>query len=298
MFRPEDNTPAPAPVVVIAWSLWQRRYGGDPSIVGRRILMNGTPVSVIGVMPQTFRLWMPAEANVPDTLQAWRPLSSTIVTAPRGQQFLRVVGRMRPGVTVDEASAEVASVGLALGREFEFYGQSAPVFYALPLHADAVHTVRPALLALLVGAVLLLVIACLNVANLLVARAAARRRETALRLALGATRMRLFQQRLVEGLVLSTLGALGGLGVAHLILPLLISIRPESLSRIESASLDMWAVGIATGVAVAWAIVFSLAPLLDIARISPSQSLLTGGRLAGSRGEHRTRAVLVVVEVA
>jgi putative ABC transport system permease protein len=297
-FGPEDNTPAPPPVVVIAWSLWQRRYGGDPSIIGRRILMNGAPVSVVGVMPATFRLWMPAEANVPDSLQAWRPLSSGIARAPRGQQFLRVVGRMRPGVTVDQASEEVASVGLAIGREFEYYGQSAPVFYALPLHADAVHTVRPALLAVLIGAVLLLVIACLNVANLLVARAAARRHETALRFALGATRGRLFQQRLVEGLVLSIMGAIGGLGVATIMLRLLAAVRPDSLSRIEGAGLDAWAVAIAMGVAILWALFFSLAPLLEIARTSPSQSLLIGSRLAGGPVEQRTRAMLVVVEVA
>jgi len=297
-FGPGDNTIQPSPVVVLAWSLWQRRYAGDPSIIGRRILMNGAPVTVVGVMPATFRLWMPAEANVPDSLQAWRPLSSGISKAPRGQQFLRVVGRMRPGVTVDQASAEVASVGLALGREFEYYGQSPPVFYALPLHSDAVHTVRPALLALLIGAVLLLVIACLNVANLLVARAAARRRETALRFALGATRARLFQQRLVEGLSLSLLGALAGLGVATMTVRLLVALRPESLSRIEGTGLDAWTVSVAIAVAVGWALVFSLAPLVTAVRTEPSPVLLTGARLTSGLVDRRTRAVLVVLEVA
>jgi predicted permease len=296
-FATEDEAPNAAASILLSWSLWQRRYGADPAIVGRRILVNGAPATVIGVMPETFRLWFPADANVPADLQAWRPFSTRILTGPRGQQFLRVVARLRPGVSLGEANREVAEVGRRIGREHPEYGQAPPSFYAVSLQADGVRAIRPALLTLFAGVTVLLVIACVNVANLLVARAAARQPETSLRVALGASRLRLTRQFLVEGLVLSALGLAAGLVVAEAGLALLLALRPESLARLADARTDGRVLAFAASVTLAWGTVFSLAPLPDVFRRDVVAGLRRGGRGGGTGLHHRLRSGLVLAQV-
>src|SRR6185369_4447665 len=142
----------------------------DPAIVGRTILVNDRPTVVVGVMPRDFRLLLPPDASVPDDLQAWQPFGSAMPRGPRGQQYLRVIGRMGPGVTIAEARADVAAIAARISREFSEYGRAGRILMAVPLQQDAVREMRPALLALFAGAAILLVIACVNVAGLLMAR--------------------------------------------------------------------------------------------------------------------------------
>jgi predicted permease len=231
-FRPEDAAPGARPTILLGWPLFARRYGANPAIVGSQILVNDRPTTVVGVMPESFRLLLPPDSSVPDTLQAWHPFPASIARAPRGQYYLRVIGRMRGGVTLADARADISSIARRLSAEFPEYGAAGRLFNTVALQQDDVREVRPALLALFAGVAILLVIACVNVASLLLARAAARTKETALRLALGASRARLARQCLVEGLTLAALGAIAGLPAGYIVLQALVALRPESLSRI------------------------------------------------------------------
>ena len=260
--------------------------------------MSGTPTTVIGVMPADFRLLMPPDASVPDDLQAWLPFDRGVIRAPRGQKFLRVVGRLRPGVTLEQAAQEVDGIAAQISREFTEYGSAGRRFTMVGLQADGVRDMRGSLLALFAGVAILLLMACVNVASLLVARAAARSHETALRLALGAGLARLFRQYLVEGLVLSALGAAAGLLVAELGLRLMLLLTPQSLGRIAATRIDPTVLAFTSLVALVWGVLFSLAPLGEARRTRLAATLhVQRTRVAG--GIHqRTRAALVVAQLA
>ena len=142
-FGPEDESPRASPAILLGDALWRRRFGGDPALVGRRIEVSGQPTTVVGVMPPGFRLLLPPDASVPDDLQAWLLLDSSYPRWGRGQQFLRVVGRMRPGVRLADARQEVAAIARRVGREEAHYGRAGLTLYAVGLQADGVREVRP-----------------------------------------------------------------------------------------------------------------------------------------------------------
>ena len=158
VFTSADEDAGAGDTILLSWALWQRRFGGDLSLVGRQVDVNGERTTVIGVMPEQFRLWFPLDASVPDDLQAWQPFRRTVFDLARGQQFMRVVGRMKPGVPVAAADAEVAAIGRAVSREHAEYAAAPLTLSAIGLHQDAVRDTRPALLALS-GAVALLLLA-------------------------------------------------------------------------------------------------------------------------------------------
>ena len=282
------------PRIVLSDALWRRRFGGDPAIVGRRILVNGAPATVLGVMPSSFRLLLPPDSAVPDDLEAWTPFWPKMTHDPRGQQFLRVVGRLKPGVTLEQGRREVDAIAAAISREFPEYGAAGRRYDTVGLHADGVREIRPALLALFAGVGILLLITCVNVAGLLAARAAARRPEIALRVALGAGRGRLFRQCLVEGLVVAAAGGCAGLAVARATLAVLSAVRPESLARLAAASIDGRALAFTMATALVWGVLLSLAPLAEVSRTSPFAALKRGG----GRGPSRLRAAFVAVQIA
>ena len=297
-FRPEDARPGAAPVVVLSWPVFERRYGADPSLVGRQILVNDRATTVVGVMPRTFRLLLPPDAAVPDDLQAFLPFPAAVTRGPRGQQFLRVVGRMRPGVTVAQAREDVDTVASAISHAFTEYGAAGRRFVTVALHADDVREIRQPLLALFAGVGILLLIACVNVANLLIARAAARRPEIAMRLALGASRARIARQCLAEGLLLAALGAVAGLAAGWAVLRLLIAARPDALSRIELASVDRSVALFTFGIAAVWGALFSLAPLTEIFRTDLLSTVQRATRQGTESLRDRLRRSLVVTQVA
>src|SRR5262249_44526910 len=202
-----------------------------------------------------------------DDLQAWLPFPDAITRSQRGQQYLRVVGRMKPGVTLDQARADVSSIAVHISREFTEYGAGGRIFTTVALQEDDVREMRPALMALFAGVGILLVIACVNVASLLIARAVARTNEIALRLALGAGRGRLLRQCLIEGLVLAALGLLAGVPVGYGVLRLLTALRPAALSRIELSRFDPPVLAFTIGVSLLWGLLFALAPLAEVLRV-------------------------------
>jgi len=298
-FAVEDESTAAPRTILLSWSLWQRRYGGDRTVVGRAIRVNGQTTTVVGVMPADFRLLMPPDSAVPDDLQAFILLNpQALVRAPRGQQYLRVVGRMKPGVTLDEARADVNRVAAAISKEFTEYGANGRVLTTVGLQTDGVRQIRPVLIALSGGVGILLMIACVNVASLLVARAAARTRETAMRLSFGATRLRLLRQSLVEGLILAAFGTAAGVVTCRVALRLLLTLRPDSLSRLDAAHVDGMVLAVSIATAAGCGVLFSLAPLVELRRADPLLALQNDGRRSGGSIHYRMRSALVLVQIA
>ncbi len=296
-FQTDDDAVAAPTTILLSAAVWRRRYGSDPAIVGRRIDVNGRPTIVVGVMPDRFRLLMPPDAAVPDDLEAWQPLNRRFPEGPRGQRYLRVIGRMRAGVSVADAQADIAAVGREISAAHAFYGVAGRQFETVPLHLDATRDVRRPLVALSIGVAILLLIACVNVGSLLVARAAARSRETAVKAALGATVGRLVRQHVVESLVLGVLGAGVGLLFGRWGLAALLSAAPDALSRLRLASVDTPVAVVCTLTVLLWTLVLSAAPVAEARRVGLARALQHDARRAGG-GRHRLRGALTVAQIA
>jgi predicted permease len=293
-FRAEDSGPGAEPSILLGWELFQRRFGADPAIVGRKIDVNDTRATVIGVMPQDFRLLLPADASVPDRLQAFVPFWPDLESGPRGNLFLRVVGRMRPGVPLAQARDDVARLAeetsRALGRR--------RALTAIGLQDDDVREIRGPLMALFGGVALLLLIACVNVASLLVARASSRTGEIALRLALGVSSGQLVRLFLVEGLLLTLLGGVAGAIVGYGGLRLLLALAPASLSRLETTRMDPAVFAFGLAVSIVAGLLFSLAPRAERIQGHAAGHPLQALRGSSAAAGRRIRTVLVGVQIA
>jgi predicted permease len=296
-FQTDDDSLTAPTTILLSHAVWQRRYGADPGVVGRAIDVNGRPTTVVGVMPAGFRLMMPPDAAVPDDLEAFQPLNRRFPEGPRGQRYLRVIGRMRPGVAVVDALADVARVGREISAAHAFYGAAGRQFETVPLHVDATRDVRRPLVALSIAVALLLLIACVNVGSLLVARAAARARETAVKAALGASTGRLLRQHVVESLVLGAAGAAIGLLVARWGLTALLAATPDALSRLRVATIDWRVAALAVLTMLVWIVLLAAAPMADTRQLGTARALQQDGRRAGG-GRRRLRAGLTVAQVA
>lgn len=293
-FRAEDAARGAAPTILIGWDLFQRRFGGDPSIIGQKIHVDDRLVTVIGVMPKGFRLLLPPDSSVPDRLQAWTLFWSDLESGPRRNLFLRVIGRMRQGVRVAEARQDIAAIGRRLTRELGIER----TFTTVALQDEDVREIRGPLLALFAGVGILLMIACVNVASLLIARAASGSRETALRLALGASYGRLIRHTLIEGLMLTLLGVAAGVVAGYAGLRILLTLAPESLSRLASSRIDLTVFAFTLGVSMVWGLLLSLAPMTELLKAEAGWSLRPYWRLTATPVRYRTRAVLVVAQIA
>lgn len=285
-FVPDD---ADENVVVLGQRLWQRRYGGDPGVLGRAITVNGETATVIGIMPADFR---PVGAERPQLWRAFEPPPEW-----RGR-FLRVVGRLAPGVTVEQADAEMRAIADRLAIEFPRFNKdwTADV---VPLREQEVGEVRPALLVLLGAVGLLLLIACANLANLLLGRAATRRKEMAVRLSLGATRGRLVRQTMTEALVLAVVAGALGLLVAAAGVELIVGLLPNELTlpRLDEVGLDLRVVGFTIGVSLLTGALFGAAPAIAGSALELGAALRDAMR-GTTAGHNRLRRGLVVAEVA
>jgi predicted permease len=294
-FGPEDEG-SEAAVMILGWPLWQRRFGGDPGVVGRTVRTDRGSAVVVGVMPQGFVPLFARDANIPADLQAWMPFDDKLRALPRGLYFLRTIARARPGVGHDAVRHDIEAISRRVVARHTEYAGSGRRFYAVPLQDDVTREVRPALVALSAGAVLLLLVAAVNVANVLLAQALGRRKETAVRVSLGASRRHLLRECLAQGLLLAGLGAAAGIATGAVGIEALVALRPAGLVRLDAVRLDIPVLAFALAVSLAAGLLASLAPLREILRADLRALLAMGGRGASHLGG-RTRAALVVAQV-
>jgi putative ABC transport system permease protein len=292
VFTPEEDRPGAGDVALISYRLWKRRFGGDPKLIGQAILLNNEKYSVLGVMPPGFSF--PSR-----NIDIWTPIAFTSKQlASLDSHYLLVVGRLQPGVTVEKANAELLVLAKQMARQYPGTNAGIPRFFAEPLQESYTHDVRRGLIVLMAAVGFILLIACANIANLLLSRAAARQREIAVRTALGADRGRIVRQLLTESALLALGGGILGVILANWCFSFLKNLIPADLALTVSLKLDFRVLAFAVLVSLASSFLFGLAPALQVSKVDLNDVLKEGGR--GSAGSRRKifRSLLVVGEVA
>ncbi len=296
-FRPEDEKLGTR-VVLISHALWTSQFGSDPSVVGRAIHLSGEAFTVIGVMPATFRFPVNAPKNdFWTTLAVDNDGTPHAATANRGSHSLNVIGRLNPGVTVAQADAEMKAIAARLARQYPDTNTKHNSAHVESELGALLGDTRTLLLVVLGAVALVLLIACGNVANLLLARARERERELAMRSALGASRARIVRQLLVECVTLGVLGGLAGCGLAFLATPAVLGLIGNSVPRAADAGVNLPVLGFALLVSLASGVVFGLVPAVVSAKGDLLSALKEGGR-AETGGRHRLGSAVIVGQVA
>jgi putative ABC transport system permease protein len=293
-FTAEEERRGGPPVVVISHGLWMRRFGGDSGAVGKQIVMNDRPRTVVGVLApgaefpsDDYSVWSPKRLNY-DTL--WT----------RNNHYLTVIGRLAPGASAEQASIEVRALAQRMSRDFpETYKPDKPlVASVVPLLNHTVAEVRPYLVTLFGAVLFVLLIACVNVANLLLARGEARRKELAIRSALGASGFRVARQAFVESLLLAGIGGAAGVALAALAVRVLRSVVPANVPRADGIAIEPLVLLFALVITLVTGLLFGMMPAMRSARHDSAETLKEGGKTSSARGLGRLRSALVVSEVA
>ena len=301
---PDEDKPGRPAVAILSYGAWQRLFNADPSIVGKSITLNGKASTVVGVLERSFMVnteVMPSEGPM-DKVDMFLPLPlGPDAAQERGDENYNIVARLKPGVTVEQAQADINVIANGIrikDKRDASYGMD-----VIGLQKQVVGDVRRALLVLLGSVALVLLIACANVANLLLARAAGREKEVAIRTALGAGWQRIARQLLTESVLLGLLGGAAGLVVARLSLWVVRTMKPGNIPRLDEIGIDGTVMAFTFGIALATGILFGLAPVWRAVKLDPNSSLKAGGRSGqGDSGlylkRHRLRGLLVVSELA
>jgi putative ABC transport system permease protein len=288
-FTDEETLPERYHVAVLSQSMWQNRFGSDPNVVGRTIQLSGAAYQIIGVMPAGF--------SFPDRAQLWRPLAIDPAKLDRGPHFLHVVGRLKPGVTLAQAQADMSPIAARLSQQYAEKNAGHGVKLEL-LATVVVGDIGLALYVLLGAVGFVLLIACANLANLTLARVGARQKEIAVRTALGASRMRIVRQLLIESIVLAVAGGAAGLLLAIWAVSWVVSLSPDTIPRVHEISVDPRVAAFTLVVSLATGVLFGLAPALHVSRPDLTDALKESGRTTAGLRRSRLRSVLVMSEVA
>jgi putative ABC transport system permease protein len=298
-------TPPPS-TLVLSHGLWQQRFGGDPNAVGRSVRLSGVPMTIVGVLPADFELLLPPGVGLDRDADAWTPLRIPLASFRRAEGLRdqdsdntgAVIGRLVPGVTLEQATAEMETIAARQRNDVSYYRNADMRIQLAPIQDDAVRHARPALLALLGAVGFVLLIACLNIANLLLARGAKRHMEMALRSTLGASRSRLLRQVLTEGALLAALGATFGILVAVWGVDLLLALGPEDLPSVGEVGVDATLLGFTLVCSATAAVLFGAVPGWALAWRTNAESLKEAGPRGGGGRRARLRKGLVVTEIA
>jgi len=292
IFQPGDESPGKDYIAIVSYSLWQTRFAGDENIIGRSITVDDIPRQIVGVMPADFafpatstQLWIPARVDASNMWADFR---------------FWVIGRMKPGANIESARAEFKAAVPNVVAEFPWKmgGTYAPMFDIGPLQHDTVGRIRPTLFILLGAAVLILLVACVNVANLLLAKSSTREREISIRAALGASRKRIIRQLLTESMLLGITGGAAGLVLAFFSLNLLKSVLPAYTPRLAEVKIDQYVLGFSLLLSLLTGLIFGLAPALHVSSADLEQSLKVSVGTSSGRKRKRLSSILAAAEVA
>jgi putative ABC transport system permease protein len=294
-FTAEEDLPNAARTVVLSHGFWQRRYGGDPTVIGRAIDLNTQPATIVGVLAPTFRH---VEANPEREADLYVPYGFATANPNRGGHFIRAVGRLRPGATVEQARAELVALAARLEQQYPAENTNRGVEVA-PLHEAMVAEARPALLLLAAAVAFVLLVACANLANLLLAQGASRRSELAVRAAMGASRGRIVRQLITESVTISGLGVIAGVALAGLSLRAVTFLGDAGVPRADDIRVDGGVLAFAALLAIVTGVLSGLLPALQVSRGDLNAAVRDGGRGQVRVGLHRPlRELLIASQVA
>lgn len=297
-FIPEDGVIGKDNVVILGYGLWQRRFGSDPNIIGKTMVLDMEPQTVIGVMPRGFQLFVAHGSLTGEPAELWEPLAFRDTAWIPVGRYMSAMARLKPGVSLAQAQSQMDAIAADLEKQFPKTDANWGV-NLVPLHEQAVGGIRPALLILFGAVGFVLLIACANVANLQLARATARHRELAVRSALGASPRRIISQLLTENMIVALIGGAAGILLANWAIEILLSFSPRSLQEVQHVHLDLRVLSFAAALSILTGVFFGMVPALHATRRDVNVSLKEEGRSGGQSAHgNRLRRVLVVAETA